>query len=306
MLKQQHKLTFTLVDHNVLSPEQLMLEPLVTHVIDHHAELHSYGHLEYKNIQTVGSCSTLVFERHRDYIDNVANDVNLLEHGQLMHDITYLLLASILIDTYNGDSVIDIAREADFKAMSQLTEYTRRFLYNAILYGKFAINKEHSVMTPYDKLVNDTKYANSLNLKLEMVFCSIASTITESIYNENYEEWIIEIDKLTKSKDAVLTVILFNQAVPSVTRELCFFVNTNLILVKYPTFNLSIFMNNLLQQIQGNKIGKVHTYTNEELKLTTKTQPNMLFVKQSNIKVNRKTVLPVMAAIFDDILNSSL
>lgn len=86
-----HRLTLHLVDHNVLTPDQQMLSSDVVDIVDHHVDAMAYPDLQQKNIQVVGSCSTLV-----------AHD--LLQTLPLTHwpdNLVTLLLAPILMDTTN-------------------------------------------------------------------------------------------------------------------------------------------------------------------------------------------------------------
>lgn len=81
-LAKEGKALMTLVDHNVLAPDQLEWAPFVNRIIDHHVdEQANYPNLEEKIIAHTGSCATLIAE---------------------MRDLGLLLQAPILLDTSNG------------------------------------------------------------------------------------------------------------------------------------------------------------------------------------------------------------
>lgn len=81
-LAKEGKALMTLVDHNVLAPDQTEWAPFVNRIIDHHVDEHvNYPNLEEKIIAPTGSCATLIAE---------------------MSDPGLLLLAPILLDTSNG------------------------------------------------------------------------------------------------------------------------------------------------------------------------------------------------------------
>lgn len=81
-LAKEGKALMTLVDHNVLAPDQTEWAPYVNRIIDHHVdEQIKYPRLKEKIIAPTGSCATLIAE---------------------MSDLGPLLLAPILLDTANG------------------------------------------------------------------------------------------------------------------------------------------------------------------------------------------------------------
>lgn len=81
-LANEGKALMTLVDHNVLAPDQIEWMPYVNRIIDHHVdEVVNYPRLEEKIIAETGSCATLIAE---------------------ISDLGILLLAPILLDTSNG------------------------------------------------------------------------------------------------------------------------------------------------------------------------------------------------------------
>ncbi len=96
-LLQHNRLRLHLVDHNALRPKQRHLSSAVVSIIDHHVdECLSYPLLasSHKLIEPVGSSATLIAEK---IIANPSITLTL--------DIAKLLLAPILIDTYDLQSV---------------------------------------------------------------------------------------------------------------------------------------------------------------------------------------------------------
>ena len=99
----------TLVDHNVLSDSMNFLNTKIYEIIDHHKDESQYidnVNSSRRNIEKVGSCSTLIAENYLHasnnniFFNNNNNNNNLLLDDN-MQNVALLLLSTILLDTMN-------------------------------------------------------------------------------------------------------------------------------------------------------------------------------------------------------------
>ncbi|KAJ2496285.1 hypothetical protein IWW47_003825, partial [Coemansia sp. RSA 2052] len=101
-----------LVDHNAPSSRQAQLEPYVTGIVDHHVDeakcLVGCSSREQRQIESVGSCATLVAQRLRGLNVDVDSELALL------------LLAPILVDSSNLDPAACRATTADIECAQWL------------------------------------------------------------------------------------------------------------------------------------------------------------------------------------------
>nr|XP_002731053.2 PREDICTED: protein prune homolog 2-like [Saccoglossus kowalevskii] len=112
-LKDENKLSLTLVDHNILQPKDAVLEKTVTEVIDHHSNQRGNGDDDcHVTIEMVGSCVTLVTEKIANH--NV---------DMITEEIAMLLLGTIVLDTVNFDPAAGKTTMKDEMIASLLQDY---------------------------------------------------------------------------------------------------------------------------------------------------------------------------------------
>ncbi|KAJ2160971.1 Exopolyphosphatase [Coemansia sp. RSA 552] len=102
-------LAIWLADHNAPASRQAVLEPFVRGIVDHHADEGKCRGAEWRQIEKVGSCATLVAERIRG-----------MQQGSLEPELAKMLLAPILIDTSNLDPKAQRATEKDIECVRWL------------------------------------------------------------------------------------------------------------------------------------------------------------------------------------------
>ncbi|KAJ2782018.1 hypothetical protein H4R18_002523 [Coemansia javaensis] len=106
--ENEHRLDIWLVDHNAPASRLAVLAPFVRGIVDHHVDEGQCPQAAWRQIATVGSCSTLVAERLRALPDAI--DPPLAK----------MLLAPILIDTANLSPAAQRATDADIACAAWL------------------------------------------------------------------------------------------------------------------------------------------------------------------------------------------
>jgi exopolyphosphatase len=165
-LFSHHSLRIDLVDHNLLRPSQEHLSNTVERIVDHHADENKYYPLISKKdklIGVVGSATTLISEK---MLTN--------KHVTLTPKIATLLLAPILIDTMNLQS-IEKTTAKDIKTANALQQIASSIIplnfYEKLLSAKNDI----ADLTPAMLLSKDFK--EYLDGKILYGISSIPATI---------------------------------------------------------------------------------------------------------------------------------
>jgi len=136
----------SLVDHNRLANSQTSLGPVVE-IIDHHINENLYEDtVVHREVQTVGSCATLVALEYKKSPLTDALDAGLAE----------LLCSTILIDTGNFSEKAKRYTDLDltvFEELEKCCEIDRNQLYKTLQQKKFDV----SCLCTYDLLRKDYK-----------------------------------------------------------------------------------------------------------------------------------------------------
>ena len=163
-----------LVDHNRLIDSEKEFTPIVTEVIDHHAdETHFLPNLSKKVIETVGSCTTLLSEIF-------LNDKSI----NIDNQIAKLLLATILVDTVNFD---ESAKKTTAKDVDMATLLTK--------------------IANVDSLSNDLFQKNLFD-EVNKEKSNIDSFTTNELLRKDYKEWVITSNSNSNSYQFVFYFLL--------------------------------------------------------------------------------------------------
>ncbi|KAI9297203.1 DHH phosphoesterase [Neoconidiobolus thromboides FSU 785] len=97
VVKENIKLDFTLVDHNILNPHFSSWPATVSQIFDHHQDEKKHLDADIRIVEPVGSNTTLIMEQIKKLIKQGETEENLLS----LPSFAKLLLGPILVDTVN-------------------------------------------------------------------------------------------------------------------------------------------------------------------------------------------------------------
>ena len=167
------KLNIELVDANTLPAELHYLEPCVKRIIDHHKDEGVRYHPDCQRvIESVGSCATLVAEML------LSRDAGLVDAV-----IAELLLATILVDTFNLSVSAKRATDKDCDVVQQLSNVvtiSNDELYRSVL----AARCDNSAYSVKELLEKDYKIAERAGVVLG--FCSILGQLDEIAKDQDF------------------------------------------------------------------------------------------------------------------------
>ena len=186
------KLNIVLVDTNTLPAQLHHLVPHVKKIIDHHKDDGVEYHPDCERvIESVGSCATLVAERLLSNDDVVIDEV-----------IAELLLATILVDTFNLSPTAKRATDKDRDIVGKLNDLitiSNDELYRSVLGARC----DNSAFSVTELLEKDYKIAERAGVVLG--FCSILGQLDEITKDHNFTE---EATKFSLDKKLDLLLLL--------------------------------------------------------------------------------------------------
>lgn len=149
------RLELILVDHHTLVGDDVALKPSVVAIIDHRPLDPAWSWPDVSlNIETVGSCATLVAR-------------NILKRNPNMLDawLSSLLRGPILVDTYNMSDEVGRATATDVDVLNSIERLgglasDRTETFNKIMYAKTDISE----LTLEDLMIKDLKVTNGIPL----------------------------------------------------------------------------------------------------------------------------------------------
>ena len=167
------KLNIVLVDTNTLPVDLHYLVPHVKKIIDHHKDVGVEYHPDCERvIESVGSCATLVAEILLSRDDGVVDEV-----------IAELLLATILVDTFNLSPSAKRATDKDHEVagkLSDLVTISNDELYRSVLGARC----DNSAFSVKELLEKDYKIAERAGVVLG--FCSILGQLDEIAKDQDF------------------------------------------------------------------------------------------------------------------------
>ena len=170
-LADSGELSVVLVDTNTLPPDLKQLAPHVKKIIDHHKDVGVGYHADCERlIEPVGSCSSLIAELL--LAEDIVNEV-----------IAELLLAAILLDTFNLSPTANRATDKDRDMAQRLTPMStvsNDELYRSVL-GARCDNSDFSVKELLEK---DFKVARRAGVTIG--FCSIIGRLDEIVTDKEF------------------------------------------------------------------------------------------------------------------------
>lgn len=166
LLATAGKLSIVLVDTNTLPADLHYLAPHVKKIVDHHKDVGVNYHPDCERvIESVGSCTTLVAEMLLSMDDGVVDEV-----------IAELLLATILVDTFNLSVTANRATEKDrivALQLSNLVTISNDELYRSVL----AARCDNSSLSVKELIEKDYKIAERAGVVFG--FCSVLGQLDE-------------------------------------------------------------------------------------------------------------------------------
>ena len=165
------KLTLALVDTNTLTSDLSQLAPHVKKIVDHHKDVGISYHADCERlIEPVGSCATLVAELL--LAEDIINEV-----------IAELLLAAILVDTFNLSPTANRATDKDRDVAHRLTSMitiSSDELYRSVLGARC----DNSTLSVRDLIEKDFKIAQRAGVTVG--FCSIIGRLEEIVTDKEF------------------------------------------------------------------------------------------------------------------------
>ncbi|KAJ1741866.1 Exopolyphosphatase [Coemansia sp. RSA 989] len=145
-----------LVDHNAPAARQSELEPLVEGIVDHHVDEGRCLGAKWRQIEMVGSCSTLVAERLFRQAQS---------HPDLMDaDLAKLLLGAILLDTSNLDPAAQRATSRDVEMANWLTPQVSWIAAGSIAPESLNVSNPRELYKALDKLKGRVSHLSARDL----------------------------------------------------------------------------------------------------------------------------------------------
>jgi len=294
--QREHGLSLALVDHNALCDHQAEFSPYVERIIDHHIdEHHDFPALSprARDIALVGSCCTLIFEYwHSSRIPNLRD---ALFDSSALHEMKYLLLATILLDTANlvregtGARVTprDVEAANVLALQLDMNESQRLSLFTRVRTAKF----DKSGLSNNELLRSDYKQYTFGKQGKSLTVVGVSS-VPRSLQDFS----AAAIMEFTDERRLGLHVLMgaFSGADGNFRRQLVLF-STDSSLVRQAVKGLSdskdpVFLLERLhdgtcgahvEELNGSKAGILERY------------------EQKNLKISRKLLQPALARIFE-------
>jgi exopolyphosphatase len=224
----------TLVDHNVLSHSMVFLNPKVYEIIDHHKDESQYSEIvdpTRRNIEKVGSCSTLIAENFLRETNLFVNNVDLQHNNNNTaldsdnsKNIASLLLSTILLDTMNLSPEAKKATQKDINIINKFQLLFKQWDNDAC---KKWFENLHSVkfnpefwlsLSTVDKLRLDYKQYVSLETKNTLGISAVLIPLGTFINDDKFIYDCFEYISTKKLNVLVIMTMTLLNGVPS--REL--------------------------------------------------------------------------------------
>eukprot|EP00055_Hartaetosiga_balthica_P017294 m.114777 g.114777 ORF g.114777 m.114777 type:complete len:595 (-) comp9283_c3_seq1:1698-3482(-) len=249
-----------LVDHNEPSSHQQFLTPHVNQVIDHHKDEKVFPD-PIRNIQLIGSCSSLVFHEILLMLGGVNFDPNMCE----------LLLSAIVVDSVNLDESKGRTFPLDVSAADLLEQWSlspQQALFDAVMEAKF--NCSH--LTPSQLLIKDYKQASSGRIAVGIPAITLS---LQDFFAK--DDCLLAMEVFRKEKEVDMLIIMSTVAKPSFARQIAFYAPQSITLT---TSWLDRFVD-AFERESGLEL------TVKEVQIS-----GVLAFNQKNISKSRKAVLP--------------
>lgn len=267
-LASSGKLELTLVDHNILAPQDKYLENYVSEIIDHHKDERIEKHKNVKTrLEAVGSCATLIAE---EFFNKASKDIS--------KEIASLLYDTILLDTINFSpeakkgTPLDEIYVTKLEAILNTKDRNQTFL--AAQNAKFDVTG----LSFSQLLTRDLKVAANDNISVAVPSVAISlknvpdvCAQLETFVNENNFDVIVVVG-ITCSEETVKRELLVYSASPRKSKDLI----AELKEVKDPSLNLK----QIATEVNSSRI---HLFS------------------QGNTTASRKVILPVIRSFIDKI-----
>jgi exopolyphosphatase len=279
-LEKLQKSKVILVDHNLPTGPFAKLNTAVVEIVDHHDDLKGdLPNLKNKQIEVVGSCTTLVAEKF------INNAVHLLEKDSILRQF---LLNTILLDTINLEpSMGKVKPKDDWAAriigkMDSINDNTQlKAIYDAIHKAK---NDCTSLTTP-QLLIKDYKEWDVSGIKYG--FASVLLSIKDLVHRNDFGSSLKQFSE-ENHLDVLIVMSAFTNPEKKFCRELLLRVKERADLAQKLTLGLTTQESNDLLGLTKHDL----------LPITD----NILtfFYEQSHIQSSRKQVQPLVHTILQD------
>jgi len=258
-----------LVDHNLPTGPFVVLSPVVEEIVDHHEDMKGdFPNLKSKQIEFVGSCTTLVAEKFIKEADYLLDDTILCE----------LFINTILLDTINLDPAMRKVTPKDEWVVQHLAKKlnkTENFkdqmtaIYNPINKAK----KDISSLTTTQLLIRDYKEWTAVSLKygIASVLLPVNQLIERPDFYNTLKKFLID-----SQLDVLMVLTAFSDKDNIFHRELLYIVKEDSIGEK------------LCQKLQADK---------EILNLIRNPSETVWYFTQQNLTSSRKQVQPLVHKI---------
>ncbi|KAJ2451646.1 Exopolyphosphatase [Coemansia sp. RSA 2336] len=145
-----------LVDHNAPASRQSELEPLVEGIVDHHVDEGRCLGAKWRQIEPVGSCSTLVAER---LFNQTRDQPDLMDA-----DLAKMLLGAILLDTSNLDPAAQRATSRDVEMVNWLTPQVNWITTGSFDPESLHVSSPQELYKALDKLKGQVSHLSARDL----------------------------------------------------------------------------------------------------------------------------------------------
>ncbi|XP_066930295.1 exopolyphosphatase PRUNE1-like [Clytia hemisphaerica] len=268
--KFSHKdLKVTLVDHNH-AREHPDLNEFVVEIIDHRIDTNDFTNIS-KKIQLLGSCSSIIAQwLHQTDSEFLVNSP----------DVCKMLLATILVDTYNLDLHSGRTTEQDIFIAELLSSYIEDVDTDELFTKLQKAKMDISSMSTYNILRKDYKCVQKKDEKAPNV--GISSAVIEGsifISRKDFLENVLKHMNLLKLDVLMIMFLHFNKGSTEPIRQILLVSESN---------NLRLKIEEFMLQEQDLNLMKNDFILSEELR-------KIAILYGHNPKWSRKKVMPVMS-----------
>ncbi|XP_076311549.1 exopolyphosphatase PRUNE1-like isoform X1 [Tachypleus tridentatus] len=269
-LKKDNKLILTLVDHNILTLEQQLLEDAVVRVIDHHKpESGDRGKRCDTTIEMVGSCCTLVAEK----LFNTNPDI-------MDKQVAMLLYGTILLDTVclSEEAKRTTSKDIEMvtKLESVLEDVKRVEIFETLQKAKFDV----SGLTVDEMFRKDMKVIEGNNCRIAI--SSIPGPLENLEVKPKVRECLEEFLTQSNYHGLVILAISFDNITRKVQRQIAVY-STNPVIKERIVTTLQVADKPQL-----------------ELKPVNVGVTDLVCFSQGNVLASRKVILPLVQFLVQD------
>ncbi|KJE93246.1 hypothetical protein CAOG_04060 [Capsaspora owczarzaki ATCC 30864] len=272
-------LQVTLVDHNMLAPEQASFGSSVVRILDHHSDDGHHAGIADRQVDLVGSCSTLMTERILASPE--------LKATVLDAHVAALLLGTILVDTVNLDTVKGKTTQRDLDAAHALIGSASSFVARGQLFADLRREKfNHAALTSDELLRRDYKEDRSTNTAIGI--SSISMSVRELMQRDrSYARAIVRFATLRNLK---VLAVMNSFFAPDFSRQLTIYTADKKSLKRVVSH---LFRNGIVDF----ELTKVNVPgLSGEARIVTFTQ--------SNLRASRKVLMPLLKGCFSGDLST--